>query len=113
MTDEQDQKTVIGGTGDGIIKSQLMVTPGNRPDVQVHLIPTALAVLVRFADTFLTILVATIGAAATTTIITAPDFLTLTTKCAGLSVAGASIGMLKDLVVIAGRLKKKFPLLDV
>lgn len=111
--DEQDQKTVIGGTGDGTIKQQLIITPAGQPNQMVSFVPTALAVLVRFVDTFLTVMVATIGAAATTNIITAPDFMALLAKCASLSVAGAVIGMMKDLIVIAGRLKKKFPLLDV
>lgn len=108
-----DQKVMIGGTGDGRIKTQLMETPSGQPDVVVALIPTALGVLVRFVDTFLTILVSLVSAGMTTSVIPAHDFLDLAGKCASLSIAGAGFGMLKDLVVIAGRLKKRFPLLDV
>lgn len=113
MADEHDQKTMIGGTGDGRIKQQIMETPMGQPDVVVNLIPTALAVLVRFVDTGLTILVASIGAGATTEIIPATDVVDLLMKCGGLALGGAMIGMLKDLIVIAGKLKRKFPLLDV
>jgi len=110
---KSDAKTMIGGTGDGTIKQQLMETPQGQPDVVVSLVPTALAVLVRAVETFLTILVSLIGAGMTTSVIPATDFMDLVGKCASLSVAGAGFGMLKDLVVIAGRLRKRFPLLDV
>ncbi len=108
-----DSQVVMGGTGDGTRRQQLMETPQGQPDVMVHFVPTALAVLVRFADTFLTILVAAIGAGATTNIIPADDVVSLLGKCGSLALGGAIIGMLKDLIVIAGKLKRKFPLLDV
>ena len=123
MTDEEpktvaapvppDSQVVMGGTGDGTMRKQLVETPQGQPDVMVHFVPTALAVLVRFVDTFLTILVAAIGAGATTSIIPAKDVLDLLVKCGSLALGGAIIGMLKDLIVIAGKLKRKFPLLDV
>jgi hypothetical protein len=113
VADENDQKVMIGGTGDGRIKQQVMETPLGQPDVVVNLIPTALAVLIRALETFLTILVSLVSAGMTTSVIPATDFLDLAGKCASLSIAGAGFGMLKDLVVIAGRLRKRFPLLDV
>jgi hypothetical protein len=113
VSEEFDQKVIVGGTGDGRIKTQVMETPAGQPDVVVSLVPTALAVLVRAFDTFLTIIVSLISAGMTTNVIPATDFVDLAGKCASLSIAGAGLGMLKDLIVIAGKLKRRYPLLDV
>lgn len=76
----------------------------------VAVIPPLVAVGVRFVNTYLTTLVGLITAAATTNIIPAHDFYHLVLKCAGLSVASAGIGLMKDLVTVFGRLEGKYPL---
>lgn len=105
--------TIMGATGSGESKVREIVTHDGQPNIIATFIPTTLAVIVRFLDTFLTILVAAVTAGSVTNLIPAKDFWELLLKCASLSVAGAIIGLLKDLIVIAGQLKKRFPLLDV
>lgn len=70
-----------------------------------------MALLVRFINAFLTMLVALTSAGMTTNIIPAKDFMDLVLKCATLSVAGAGLGLMKDLVTIFGKLEQKIPLL--
>lgn len=120
MTDELEPKlstieiqpvqAVIIGTGDGTVK-QVIETPAGQPDLIVTYIGPVLAILVRFVNTFLTILVGLVSAGMTTNIIPAHDFVELVWKCAQLSVAGAGFGLLKDLVTVFGKLEQKFPLL--
>lgn len=87
------------------------VTPGEHvPNIVTQVIPPIMAVAVRFANTFLTVLLGLITGSLATNVIPAHDFLDLVLKCAGLSVAGAGIGLVKDLVTIFGRLESKYPL---
>lgn len=102
---------VIGGTGDG--KPMTLSTPAGQPDVIINPITTFAALLTRFVDTFLTIVVAAVGAATTTGIIPYSDFKDLVIKTSSLALVGSIIGLAKDLLVVVGKLKKKFPLLDV
>jgi len=104
--------TVIG-TGDGskLPTGTLATTPGeHNPDIKTYVIGPLLAVFIRFMNSFLTALVGILTGAMATGVITAPDFLDLLLKCAGLSVAGATVGLIKDCVTIFGRLEQKFPL---
>lgn len=111
--------TIIGGTGDGskpsrgidLLGGTIATTPGSQPNLLVTVVSPILAIVVRFANAFFTMLVALVGAAMTSNVIPADDFLHLVLKCATLSVAGAGLGALKDIVTIFGRLEGKFPLL--
>lgn len=113
MAEKTDQVSVVGGTGDGRIRHHTIETPAGQPNIEVALIPTALGVLVGFADTFLNTLVSTATVAGVTKLIPFSDFSELLFVGSSVATTAAVIGMLKDLVVIAGRLKKKYPLLSM
>jgi hypothetical protein len=88
------------------------VTPAtHQPNLRIQVVPPLLAIAVRFGNAYLTILVGLVAAGMTSDVIPYTDFLDLVLRCAGLSVAGAGLGALKDLVTIFGRLETKFPLL--
>lgn len=109
--------TVIGGgTATGgpvpIETGTVATTPApHQPNLLVTVIPPVVAILIRFANTFLTVLLGLITGAMATNVIPAKDFLDLVLKCAGLSIAGAGIGLIKDLVTIFARLEGRYPLL--
>ncbi len=87
-------------------------TPGiHAPNIIVSVVPPILAVAIRFANAFLTALLGILTGAMASDIIPASDFLHLVYKCAGLAVAGAGVGLIKDLITIFGRLEQKNPLL--
>lgn len=83
----------------------------HQPNLLVTVISPLAAIGIRFVNTYLTILVGLVAAGMTSDVIPHTDFIALVLKCAGLSVAGSSVGLLKDLVTVFGRLEQKFPLL--
>ncbi len=102
------------GTGDGskLPTGAIATTPGeHEPNLIVQVISPLVAIVVRSINTYITILVGLIAAGMTSNVIPASDFLHLVLKCAGLAVAGAAFGFLKDLVTVFGRLEQKYPLL--
>lgn len=107
--------TVIGGTGDGglpITTGTIATTPSSQQaNIVVTVVTPLAAILIRFVNNYLTILVGLVAAGMTSNAIPSADFLDLVAKCAGLSVAGAGFAALKDLVTIVGRLETKYPLL--
>lgn len=105
------QVTVIG-TGDGkmIDTGTVGKTPSGEPNLIVTVVSPIVAILVRFVNAYLTMLVALVGAGMTTDVIPATDFINLVSACAKLSLAGAGLGALKDVVTIVGKLEHKFPL---
>lgn len=105
--------TIIG-TGDGASPSlagTIAVTPGQQPNVLINIVTPLMALGVRFANVFLTGLLGILTGAMATNVIQASDFLHLVYKCAGLAIAGAGMGLIKDLVTIFGKLEQKNPLL--
>jgi hypothetical protein len=88
------------------------VTPSvHQPNITFVVIAPALAIFIRFANTYFTTLVGLVGAGLVEpTVIPAHDFMHLVWRCAGLAVAGAGFGLLKDLVTVFGRLEGKYPL---
>lgn len=104
---------LIGGTGDGgapIPTGTVLTTPDHQPNVIVTVITPVLALLVRFINVYVGMVVGLLGTAMTSNAITAPDFWHLFIKCCGLAVGGAVVLMLKDIVTIFGRLEQKYPL---
>jgi hypothetical protein len=104
---------IVGtGTGDGGIVQNRMVlqTPEGHPNLLVKVVSPIGAILIRFVNSYLTVLVALVGAGMTTDVIPADDFVALVMACAKLSVAGAGLGALKDVVTVFSGLEKKFPL---
>lgn len=106
--------TLIGTKNDVIpTTGTVALTPGaGQPNIVVQRIITPLvAIGVRFANTFLTALLGILTGAMATNVIQASDFLHLVYKCAGLAVAGAGMGLIKDLVTVFGKLEQQNPLL--
>lgn len=88
------------------------VTPAqSQPNLLVLVVSPIAAILIRFANTYLTVLVGLVGAGLTSDAIPYSDFFDLVLRCAGLSVAGAGLGLLKDCATVFGRLETKYPLL--
>jgi len=83
----------------------------NQPNLLVTVISPLAAVGIRFINTYLTVLSGLVAAGMVSDVIPHTDFLALVIRCAGLSVAGAGVGLLKDLVTVFSRLEQKFPLL--
>jgi hypothetical protein len=110
--------TIVGGTGDGTTKQEL-VTSAGQPNVIATFVPTATALVVRFVDTFLTVLLTVTGVGAASNFEIIKQLLPNTASLGSLrgaifySAVAATIGLAKDLTVIVGKLKKKYPLLDV
>lgn len=105
--------TVIG-TGDGsrLPSGTKAETPGvHTPDLIVSVVGPAKAISIRFINVFLTSLLGILTGAMATHVIPAGDFWQLLVKCAGLSIAGAIVGLIKDLITVFGRLEQKNPLL--
>jgi hypothetical protein len=106
--------TMVGtgaGNGNPIPSGTTLVTPDHQPNVIVKVVQPIVAISIRFANTFLTVLLGVLMGAMGTDVIQADDFLHLVYKCAGLSVAGAGMGLIKDLITVFGNLEKSNPLL--
>jgi hypothetical protein len=89
-------------------------TPDHHPDLVVTFITPALAILVRFINTFLVQFVGLLVAAMTPAgghLLYTSDFFHAVMVCANLALPGAGLGLAKDLVTIFGRLEGKYPLL--
>lgn len=116
MPDEPLQTTVVAA---GAVPSQTSATaptPGNDPDIVVTVVRPMLAVTIRFINAFLTTLTGLVVAAmasnaAGANVIHATTFWHMVLDCATLSVAGAGVDLLKNLVTIFGKLETKFPLM--
>lgn len=117
MADEQkeivdEQRVSVGGTGDGRIKQMTITTPEGQANIIVNLVPTALGLLFGFIETFLTGLLSTATVASISNqLIPFADFAGLVRVAASVALTGAALGTLKDLVVIVGQLKKRWPVL--
>jgi len=110
---EPIQVAVIG-TGDGkrLPSGTEATTEGqHQPNLVVQVVTPMLAIAIRFVNTFLTALLGILMGAMASNVIEASDFLHLVYKCAGLSVAGAGVGLIKDLITVFGKLEQKNPLL--
>lgn len=113
MTPIEPVAVTVIGTGDGGLKTgTTAITPGKQPNLLVTAISPAVAILIRFVNAYLTILVGLVAAGMTSDVIPAEDFAHLVLACAKLSIAGAGLGLLKDCLTIFGNLEKKFPLLS-
>lgn len=104
--------TIIGTMADAVpTTGTIGVTPGpQQPNVLITVVTPFMALLVRFLNVYVGMVVGLLGTAMTSTAIPAPDFLHLVLKCAGLAIGGAVVLSLKDLVTIFGRLEQKYPL---
>ena len=113
-TQPDTMRVAVVGTGDGgpsQTGSTTAVTPHGRPDLIVTFVAPLAAVAIRFVNMYLTIFSGLVAAGMTSDAIPAADFGQLLWKCAGLSIAGSVVGLIKDLVTVFGRLENKYPLL--
>lgn len=112
--------TVVGGTGSGETTKQEIVTPIGQPNVIATFIPTGKALVVRWLDTFFTVFFTVSGLGAVASISALQQYLPAH-QAAGSTFEeaivtaffGACLGLAKDFAVIVGKLKAKYPLLDV
>jgi len=106
-------KVTVIGTGDGLSAGTLAKTPASQPNVLIEVVSPLVAIVVRFINLFLTILVGLVAAGMTpagSATLGAGDFLHLLQTCAWLALPGAGLGALKDAVTIFGKLEQRFPL---
>ena len=105
------------GTGDGggggapIPSGTMATTPDHQPNIIVKVVTPLAAIVIRFSNAYLTALVGLVTVGLTSDAIPAADFAHLVVKCAGLSLAGPGVALLKDVITILGNLEKKYPLL--
>src|SRR2546427_45051 len=106
--------TVIG-TGDGATvpaNGVVAVTPDAQPNLVVVRVNPVIAMLIRFANVYLGMVVGLIGVALVNKdAIPAVDFLHLVWKCMNLSLSGALLLSLKDVLTILRGWERKYPLL--
>lgn len=110
-----EQVTIIGGTGAGtpIQTGTVVATPDHQPNLVVTVITPAVAIAVRFANLFLTTLLGLVAAGMTPIggkLLYTSDFTHLILLSASLSLPGAGLGLIKDLITVFGKLEGKFPL---
>lgn len=117
MTESRPVEPVVAtviGTGDSsrLPNGTIAETPGRaQPNVVVKVIPPLAAIAVRFANAYLTTLVGLITAGLVgKDAIPSTDFAHLVLTCAGLSLAGPIVDMLKNLITVLGRLEGRYPL---
>lgn len=113
--------TIVGGTGSGNATTQTIQTPAGQRNIIATFVPTAVALLVGWIDTFLTVFLAISGIGAVSSI-DAVKALVPSHQALGGAVfeeaifyafTAATFALLKDLGVIVSKLKQKFPLLGV
>lgn len=106
------QVAVIGGTGDGgmPLAGGLAKTIGDQPNLVVTIISPMVAILVRFVNLYLVTLSGLLTAGGFG-LLPLGDFVHAMHTASLASLVPASIGFIKDLVTVFGRLENKFPLL--
>lgn len=103
------------GTGDGngapLSSGVTAITPDHLPNLIINIVSPIRAIVIRFLNQFFTSLFGLVGAGlAGSERLHAPDFWHLVLICSSLSVAGAGVALIKDLVTIFGKLEGKYPL---
>jgi hypothetical protein len=113
--------TIVGGTGSGNSSTQTIVTPAGQRNIIATFVPTALALLVGWVDTFLTVFLAVSGIGAVSSIDAVKSLIPTHAALGGAvmeeaifyAFTAATFALLKDIAVIVSKLKQKFPLLGV
>jgi hypothetical protein len=101
-----------GTPGSPLTTGTPAVTPDHQPNLVVNVVTPIVAIAVRFLNLYLNTVLGLVLAATTTQIIPASDFTHLLLKCAGMSLVGPTIGLIKDMITIFGKLEGKYPLLS-
>lgn len=116
VTPDPVSVTVIGTDNVGLSRrtETVATTPGaHQSNVIVRVIAPMTAIFVRFINLFLVTLVGLLIAGMTPAggkLLYTKDFYHLVLTCANLSLPGAALGFVKDLVTVFGRLEQEFPL---
>lgn len=97
-------------TGAPLVNGQVITTPDHQPNIVVQVVTPVLAVLIRFANAYLTAIVGLLVGGPATGLITAGDLWHLLLKCASLALFGPVVAALKDIVTILTGLERKFPI---
>ena len=100
------QATIVG-TGDG----GMINTPHGQANIAYTFVNPLVAIFIRAMKVFINTLLGLLSAQMVTNTIPASDFLDLITKCAGLSVAAASVAALTSAGSLLTKLEDKFPTL--
>ena len=110
---------IIGtGTGDGggvapTPNGTVAKTPEGQPNLLVQVVAPTTAIVVRFVNLYLTVLVGLLAAGMTPEggkLLYTSDFWHLCVRCASLALPGAAVGFVKDVITVFGRLEGKYPL---
>lgn len=106
--------TLIGvrtdNSGAPIVSGQVIVTPANQPNLVVQVVTPLMALIVRFANAYVTALVGLVTVGLTTDALPAADFAQLVVRCSSLALAGPCVALAKDLITILSGLERKFPI---
>src|SRR6187431_3102676 len=108
------EKVTMIGTGDGgvpLTSGTIGKTPDHLPNLVLNVVSPMMAITVRAINTYLTLLVGVLTAGMTSDLLPYHEFYPLLIFSAKLSVSGAIVGTLKDIVTVFGKLEGKFPLL--
>jgi hypothetical protein len=118
MTDNDTVKVAMIGTGNGatIPSGTVAQTPNSYPNLVVKVVSPFIALLIGFAYAYGTALLGLITAAGFSQDANmllsggTGNFFTAVHNSLTLALAGASFDLLKNIVVILGKLKEKFPI---
>ncbi len=105
-----DTGTTPGG-GSPLTTGTQASTPDHQPNIVLDMVKPVVALVIRFVNVYVGMVVGLLGTAMTSNAIPAPDFWHLIVKCMGLAIGGAVVLMLKDVVTIFGKLERDHPLL--
>lgn len=118
------QTVSIIGTGDGSVTREAsgvtVETPAGQPDIRLNVVRPIVAILVRFAHVFLLTFSGVLGVAGIGSVGLGPDDLMkvlastdlpgLLKNAAFVGISSATLGFIKDLITVFGRLESKYPL---
>ena len=110
-------QVAVVGTGDGskLPSGTEAVTQGaHDPNIIVNVVQPFVAIVVRFANLYGTVLIGLVTAGMTPVggkLLYTSDFYHLVLTCGSLAFPAAALGLLKDLVTVFGKLEGKYPLI--
>ena len=103
--------TVIDNGAAKQLEAGVVVTDGEQPNIVVKIVSPLMAIAVRFAHTLGTLMIGIISAGMVSDVLPVDQFSDLFWMSLKLSVSGAAVGAIKDVITILGKLEGKYPLL--
>lgn len=104
--------TVIDAGAVKNLEGGVIQTPPGGPNIILNIVSPLVAILVRFAHSYVTMLGGLLAAGMTTDVLPVTEFVDLFWLSAKLSFAGAAVSSIKDIVTILGKLEGKYPLIS-